>query len=540
MPAKKPATLQWLPAFRVIAGVLVSSAVCIYIGSYGRNLFTIKTAEAGLENFLYGKNLSIYPFLTALSNRKPRNLQCGGMDPQQIVMERNNQDFWVLDSMQNMVIIRPAEINLVPCDALGHAKFSVGLVHDAEDSIFHYPLGYAVPNETVPGVYHIHANLKPEECLPSRKYRVSAKLEYAFTFETPKDRPEFFGFLKGSDIAEQQLSFINESTPFAGSDNTVLDMTSFSCPLSNQVKRTKPCTSTQLEELTVYRSKVSLDPVQCTIPQLWPKDLTKSPSTLCNGKKCAVDQWIHFVGDSNTHYLFNQLVDAKFGIKNCYRGWYPAPVICFRDLPNRGYRRGDITILVYTNWYMFENSTQPRNAFEGLKLTDLFEIEPYKSILPSFKSKKEGAAFWGKIKDLGLPAKTFVSMGSHYDHQTPVALEKVMESIFERLNATDRWNIYKPSTVFVAETAVLTSQIPLRFRTLLHQNNARIAERNRVILKSCRKYGFKFIDIYGFGRAWNEWKRLGDALHFKLGKEGYVYNRVADTYLYELGFRPSN
>ncbi|KAJ3026724.1 UNVERIFIED_CONTAM: hypothetical protein HDU68_005189 [Siphonaria sp. JEL0065] len=155
------------------------------------------------------------------------------------------------------------------------------------------------------------------------------------------------------------------------------------------ISKSELCTQKQLETLRVYRDKMDLVPTSCTIPSVWSKDLKTSPPNLCNGKKCV-------------------LADSKFGIQNCFRGWYPAPVICFRDLKSRGKRRGDITVLVYTNWYMFENSTMPRHAFEGLKLKELFEMEPYKSILPKFKSKKEGGAFWDRIKDIGLPLKTFL------------------------------------------------------------------------------------------------------------------------------------
>ncbi|KAJ3006106.1 UNVERIFIED_CONTAM: hypothetical protein HDU68_004268 [Siphonaria sp. JEL0065] len=485
-----------------------------------------------INNFLYGRSTSLKHFVGAM--RKPSDVQCGGMDLNQLNQDRNLQSFWTIETFESAFIIRPQNINLLPCEPLSHAKFSVALQNDPSESDFHFPLGYAVPNKTIPGIYHVRGNLKPTECIPSRKYIVSVKLDYAFMHETPKDKMEFFGHLDVETV-EQYIAYNNESTQFPGSESAIFDMSAFQC----HDMAFNTCTTKQLETLRVYRDATGLNPTECKIPQLWYEDLLETPPTLCPGGKCKTDQWIHIVGDSNSNYLFNQLVSEKLLVSNCFRDWgFPAHTICVRDLTGRGKRKGDITVLVFTHWYMDPDSHQPQNAFEGMDLVTLLDSEPYKRILPQFQTKKEKHEFLKPFKRMGLPTRTIVSMGSHYDHQTPNAMNITLTNIFNRMAKTKEWNHYKATTLFVSETPVLTSEFPPKYGTLLHQNNARISERNRVILATCRKHGFKFIDIYEFAKAQNVWMEPGDGLHFKSGKEGYVYNRMVDSYFLEMGYHP--
>ncbi|KAI9326736.1 hypothetical protein BDR26DRAFT_924258 [Obelidium mucronatum] len=335
-------------------------------------------------------------------------------------------------------------VNLSPTQSL-----PIALMNSPNEPDFYFPLDYAIPNKTIPGVYHVRANLKPLECIPSRKFLVSVKLEYAFMHDTPKDKLEFFGHLDVEPF-EQYISF---------------GIRTFSKP---------------------HRKHYVVE----------------------NAKQ---DQWIHIIGDSNSNYLFNQLVSEKLGIQECYRDFgFPANSVCFRD--------------------SFGHNLQPWNAFDGLTLPQLLEKEEFKKILPRLEDYQVDGEEWVYQQERSLV------WGLTYDHQTPNAMNITMTGILDRIMAQKDRSHYKETAIFVTETPVLTSEFPPQYGTLLHQNNARIMERNRMIIHNCRKRGFKCLDIYGFAKAQNEWMEPGDGLHFKSGQEGHVYNRVSDTLFMEMGY----
>ncbi|KAJ3291170.1 hypothetical protein HDU79_002647 [Rhizoclosmatium sp. JEL0117] len=413
-------------------------------------------------------------------------------------------------------------MELLPCSHLRSAKFSV-----------------ALENETVPGIYHIYANLKESEYLPPRRYVLSAKLEFGFMFETRTGVIEF-GAAQIKDTEKilfnaEVVVWNNDTTPVQGSHTTVIDITE----LPYQTKQSnlyELCSLHQLSTMRIYRDHQSLNPTECLIPEFTPRNLV-APSPEHN----LTPQWLHIVGDSNSHMLFKHLTRHKLSLKQCWSGHYPSPVVCTFPFDGQAPAHG-IHFVVYTNWFLDVDVLPfPKNAFHSWDLERFFQ--EYRHFLPQNEEDPESeyGILMARVKDTyPMPARTIVSFGSHWDHQTPYGMMKTMNAVVNQIENQKEREWYKKTARFVAETAVLTSQIPPKYvgRTY-HQQNARIMERNNVVLDICRANGLQFIDQFGWGQAWGVWKEPGDAYHFKEDgwKNGMVYSRMADTYLMDMGFR---
>ncbi|KAJ3291169.1 hypothetical protein HDU79_002646 [Rhizoclosmatium sp. JEL0117] len=366
-------------------------------------------------------------------------------------------------------------------------------------------------------------------CLPQRRYVVSVKMEFGFLFDTPTGVHEFgTAEIRKLEGNQQYVKFNNDTTPIQTDGDGIVDFTNTRCIQAIDSQRL--CTLHQFETLRVYRDFKSLIPLGCTIPEYTPQ--TMFPLRI---NQNVTQKWLHFVGDSNTHRLFKHLTEYKLELTHCFFGKYPSPIICtypptLPSPPNHG-----ITFAVYTNWWLTP-LTHPRNAFQGWTLTHLLEKDPYRTFIP----KKERKLIWKRVKSTqNLPIRTLVSFGSHYEHQTPFGMNVTMSTIIRQMEKRKEKDWYKETARFMSEFPVLTYQLPPKHaKSTAHQNNIRIKERNQVVFNACRESGMQYMDVFGWGEAWGEYKQIGDARHFKEGKwKGMVYNRIADSILLDLGYR---
>ncbi|ORY35161.1 hypothetical protein BCR33DRAFT_790721 [Rhizoclosmatium globosum] len=477
-------------------------------------------ANENLQSFLYGTSTSIsqlYPIIP----RKPR-LQCGGLSNSTLTELRGLNTFWTLESHDNAFIIRPSNASLLPCTFLSLAVFSVWLdgdVFDPSEPRFHLPLKFAKRNDEVPGLFTLHAGLKNGECLPAQKFQVNAQLEYHSLPPTPEVSEYGTREINAVKSLSERVVVNLSPSPFPAAS---LDLTKYKCPRKSTKKF--PCTAQQLESLTVYRYNNKLKPLGCTVPIY---TQFKDIQLLSDRKSYTSDQWIHFVGDFTTRKLFLKLAE-KVGLtpisEKCHQtDSKHGVIICFRD-PLYVEKRADmdVTVLVFTPWSLQSNDTTPLNAMEGQKFRQIMDLDMYWKVLPKLWSKKQKRIIFTRTKALGLPLRTVIALGSEYPEQTYYGRKEALKSIFRRVYPTTHLNHYKSSTMFIGETASVPSQIPDTKKPFM--NNRRVMERNQAVLEVCREYGFQYLDLFGWGAAWNEEAEL----------HGTAYSRMADTVLYNL------
>ncbi|KAJ3286486.1 hypothetical protein HDU79_006460 [Rhizoclosmatium sp. JEL0117] len=112
------------------------------------------------------------------------------------------------------------------------------------------------------------------------------------------------------------------------------------------------------------------------------------------------------------------------------------------------------------------------------------------------------------------PIRTIVGVGTQYDRHIPLEIKHIMNATFEHIHRQDEKAWYW-------ETA--------RFVTGAYKKEGRGAVLNQFVKEACKQVQIKFLDLTGFGTAWRTKKLLEN--------DDAVYDRIADLYLYDLGFR---
>ncbi|ORY36644.1 hypothetical protein BCR33DRAFT_721865 [Rhizoclosmatium globosum] len=271
--------------------------------------------------------------------------------------------------------------------------------------------------------------------------------------------------------------------------------------LKNQgIKEKHLCAAHQLEALHAYRDSNSLDL------------LYHHP-----GKQ---HQWIHMVGSSDTRKSFQRLVYHKLNLTKCYRSKnnpYGSEICTFPLNATTPPIHG-ISFAVfshYNQWKPLSNETYYQKAFIGWTLSRLWGQEPFSAFLPPRRYPKDRFLRSRIEYTQPGPIRIIVGVGTQYDRHIPLEIKHIMNATFEHIYRQDEKAWYW-------ETA--------RFVTGAYKKEGRGAVLNQVVKEACKQVQIKFLDLTGFGTAWGTKKIVGN-------EDDTVYDRIADLYLYDLGFR---